>query len=111
MTYRTDATRKEIAGSDLATEILAGLALRVPVVEGRSDLFGRSHAWYSIASTHAAAADFMGAATGTDRRRYAAQALARAGYELAGIRALVTHPDDVRQQGHVRVPDDEAEIP
>jgi hypothetical protein len=88
MTYRTDRTRDEIAGSDLSTEGLAELALRLPVVEGRSDLFGRSHAWYSIASTQTAAIEFALAATEAHRRHFAAQALARAGYELDGIRVL-----------------------
>lgn len=74
--------------SDIATGRLIALALTLPVVKTRNDLFGRSHAWYAIAHSQARAVEFAMEATPEDQRGMAARALALAGHELRHIRTL-----------------------
>lgn len=89
MVYRTDITADAVAASAVPTERLVELALSRPTVEGRSELYGRTHAYYSIAASLPAAVEFMGTVSGeAERRRIAARALALAGYELSDIREL-----------------------
>ena len=83
---RVSNSRDEIYVSVIPTAHLLGLALTVPTVDGKNELFGRSHAWYSIASTQVAAIEFILAQDDPLKvRHYAAEALARAGYDLADI--------------------------
>lgn len=77
-----------IHGSDMPTGRLLALALTLPTVDGRNDLFGRSHAWYAIASTQARAIEFAMEATTDYRREMAARALSRAGHELHHLLTL-----------------------
>lgn len=76
-----------IRESDIATGRLVALALTLPTVDGRNELFGRSRAWYAIASTQAAAIQFA-VERPMDQREMAARALAMAGHELRHLRAL-----------------------
>jgi hypothetical protein len=75
----------EIYRSDMPTNRLAAAALTLGTVDGRNELFGRSHAWYSIASTQAAAIEFLMDVTEIRRRRLAATALAKAGYQASQL--------------------------
>jgi hypothetical protein len=84
-----DKRAQEIYDLDLPTNRLAAAALTLCTVPGRSELFGRAHAWYAVASTQAAAAEYLMDATDGRRRRIAAASLAKAGYE-AGQLALRT---------------------
>lgn len=89
MIYRTDTNRDEIIASDLQTEHLVTLALGLPVVDGRSELYGRSHAYYSIGHTREAALEYVnGVGDDTRRRHIAARALALAGYAVYDVRSL-----------------------
>lgn len=87
-----------ICASDIPTSHLLGLALTVPVVSTRNELFGRSHAFYSIASDLITAIEFILAEPDEDKRRYyAAHALGRAGYRLADRSTLDPDPDQRSQ--------------
>lgn len=77
--------------SDVSTGRLTALALTAETVEGRSELFGRSHAFYSAGHTREAAAAFLQTVTlESEQRRIACTALAMAGIDLASIRSGIT---------------------
>lgn len=81
-------TRDEITTSDIPTGRLMALALTLPTVPGRSELFGRDHAFYAIASDQVSAIEWVFRTDPGTHRIMAARALALAGHTLAGIRAL-----------------------
>jgi hypothetical protein len=80
---------EEIQTSDMPTSHLIALALTAPTIPGRSELFGRDRAYYSIASTPVATLEFLlDTSDDHDRRVFCARALALAGYSLATAREL-----------------------
>jgi hypothetical protein len=81
----------EIYRSDVPTNRLAAAALTLATISGRNELFGRSHAWYSVASTQTAAAEFLMDATDKRRRQMSSAALAKAGYQLSQLAGRVAH--------------------
>lgn len=90
-TYPSDIAADVIYASGMPTSHLIGLALTVPVNAhpGRNELYGRSHAFYSIAADIVSAIEFITAEPDdSKRRRYAARALGLAGYRLADLYEL-----------------------
>lgn len=77
-----DRWQQEIIDSPLRTDALLALALTLPVNEQGNELFGRSHAWYSIASSQARAIMYALSTTEPYTRQMAARALASAGYDV-----------------------------
>jgi hypothetical protein len=80
-----DLEEAAIRESDMATARLVALALTLPTRDFRNELWGRSHAWASIASSQASAIQFV-IEHPTDQREMAARALARAGHQLRDLR-------------------------
>ena len=88
-TYPSDLAADAIYASGMPTSHLIGLALTVPTVPGRSELYGRSHAFYSIAQDVLSATEFvMAEQDESKRRQYAARALGSAGYQVADLYEL-----------------------
>jgi hypothetical protein len=91
MTQRAFAA-DEMLLSQLENPRLLALALTLPTVPGRSELYGRSHAYYAIAASQQAAIEHVmtWAEQGGQHALHvmAARALAAAGYDLAAIKAL-----------------------
>lgn len=83
-------TRQEhIAASEFTTNRLMALALSLPTVPGKSELFGRDSAFYAIGADRAQAIEFMlNSPDDSVRRRMASRALAMAGYDAADILAM-----------------------
>jgi hypothetical protein len=82
---RSEVEQAAIAESGVSTEKLVTLALTRPVRDLTNELYGRSHAWYAIASTQEQAREFIAAQTPDEQRRMASRALAMAGYAASDI--------------------------
>ena len=83
MRYETE--QAVIAESGVSTENLVTLALTLTTRDFTNVLWGRSHAWYAIASTQAQARDFITAQGPGEQRRMASTALAKAGYTASDV--------------------------